>query len=167
MLYTDLLGQVVINRTGISTTLIPIAVAPTVIQRTVFQPAFFEPLILQPFFARRAHGLRQAPRLCPAQVSYHVDHTHRLFITRDILSVAFSGYPSKFYKTTFDDGHSHVFELTFADVAALADGQTVTKNTVAASDPEGNSHTHYVRLSCVLSGSVPGTYGSPSSGGVY
>jgi len=118
----------------------------------------------------RPVALRRPPlrrsRFCPSEVSYHVDHAHRLLIPREALS-----FGQVVYRTSVDNDHSHSVELTEQDVLALGYGATLRKVTSRDARRGGSPHVHYVRVSCVqaLSYGAPYAYAAlvPASVTIY
>lgn len=123
------------------------------------------PLNLLPSLVFEEETIRRAPQLrstrtCPATVSYHVDHTHRLLILRDTIfnpppvvgSGLYAATVNTPYRTTFDNNHSHVVALTSTEYQSLRAGQTITKKTSSDARPGGQRHSHTVTISCVEGG---------------
>lgn len=102
--------------------------------------------------------LQQTP-FCPAAVSYHVDHTHQLYVPQ--------GASCQLYRTSVDLSHSHIVELSEQEVSLLRQGATVQKQTSVDSRPGGSPHVHDVQISCFdapgygRGGFAPYPYGYP------
>lgn len=79
-------------------------------------------------------------QFCPAAVSYHVDHTHQVYIPRDALC--------RLYRTSVDLSHSHILELSDQEMQVLRQGGTIQKTTSVDARPGGSPHTHEVSVSC-------------------
>jgi hypothetical protein len=130
-------------------------------RRTFFQTEALPPISFI-FAQQRFRPRLRRPSYCPTEVSYHVDHTHRLYISQSVLSLG-----QVTFRTSVDNDHSHVVELTEQDVLALGYGGTVRKRTSKDARAGGSPHTHDVAISCVLSYGAYGAYGSPLSYGAY